>query len=221
MVTTVYIVRHCESMGNVQHRFQGRFNAPISPRGEQQLDLLSLRFRNEKIDVIYTSPLDRAYKTAQAVARFHDVEIHPLDDLSELDVGDMTHLTLDEIGEKFPVVAKHWNETPDLCEFPNGETMKQSYDRVNAALDKIIDENRGKTIVITTHGGAIRNIDARITKGCVEGVRTAIIFDNTGVGMLTADDNGKLSWQLVNDLSHLPPELRKSPVKYKFNTDAV
>lgn len=221
MVTTVYIIRHCESMGNVQHRFQGRMNTPISEKGAKQLDLLSLRFRNEKIDVIYSSPLDRARKTAEAVARFHDVEIHLLDELSELDVGEMEGLTLAEIGEKFPVVAKNWNETPDLCEFPNGETMKQAYARVNAALDKIIDENRGKTIVITTHGGVIRSIDARITTGCIEGMRGGSVFDNTGVSILTADENGRLSWQLVNDLSHLPPELRHAATQYKFNTEAV
>ena len=57
MVTTLYIVRHCESMGNVEHRFQGRFNAPVSPKGEQQLELLSLRFRNVRLDAVYSRPL--------------------------------------------------------------------------------------------------------------------------------------------------------------------
>ena len=57
LVTTLYIVRHCQSAGNLSGRFQGRFDAPVSETGEKQLELLSLRFRNEHLDAIYTSPL--------------------------------------------------------------------------------------------------------------------------------------------------------------------
>ena len=71
MVTTVIIVRHCQSMGNTEGRFQGRFDADVTPVGEQQMELLSLRFRNEKLDALYTSPLLRARRTAEAVNRYH------------------------------------------------------------------------------------------------------------------------------------------------------
>lgn len=217
----IYIVRHCESMGNVEHRFQGRFDAPVSPRGEQQMELLALRFRNTRLDAIYSSPLSRALRTAQAVNRFHDLPVQVWDSLSELDVGEMENLLLTEIGEKFPLVAKNWDESPDLCEFPGGETMKQAYDRVNGALDQIIAENPGKTVLIATHGGVIRNLDARIRTGDVTGMRSGAVFGNTGVSILEADGRGGLQWTLVNDQSHLPEELRRSPTKYKFHTEAV
>lgn len=221
MVTTVYIIRHCESLGNIDHRFQGRFNSPISENGKKQLDLLSLRFRNEKIDAVYSSPLERAFLTAQAVARFHDLEVQKREEWIELDVGDMENLPLEEIGVKFPKVAQHWDKTPDLCEFPNGETMRSAYKRANAALDTLIEKNRGKTVVVVTHGGLIRNIDARIRVGSIEGMRGGTVFGNTGVSVIKADGDGKLSWVLVNDLSHLPHELRRAPTKYEFYTDAV
>ncbi len=217
----IYIVRHCESMGNVEHRFQGRFDAPVSPRGEQQLELLALRFRNTHLDAIYSSPLSRALRTAQAVNRFHDLPVQVWDSLSELDVGEMENLLLTEIGEKFPLVAENWDESPDLCEFPGGETMKQAYDRANGALDQIIAENPGKTVLIATHGGVIRNLDARIRTGDVTGMRGGAVFGNTGVSILEADGRGGLKWTLVNDQSHLPEELRRSPTKYKFHTEAV
>ncbi|MCH5354100.1 MAG: histidine phosphatase family protein [Acutalibacter sp.] len=220
MVTTVYIVRHCESTGNVEHRFQGRFDAPITPKGEKQLELLSLRFRNVHLDAIFSSPLERARLTAQAVNRFHDLPIQLVDDLLELDVGEMENLHLDEIGGKFPLVAKNWDETPDLCEFPGGETMAQAYERVNAALDDIIAKNPGKTILLATHGGVIRNIDARVRAGSVRGMRGGAVFGNTGVSILEAGEDGTLSWRRVNDLSHLPEELRRSPTKYQFHTEA-
>lgn len=217
----IYIVRHCESMGNVEHRFQGRFDAPVSPRGEQQLELLALRFRNTHLDAVYSSPLSRALRTAQAVNRFHDLPVQVRDSLSELDVGEMENLLLTEIGEKFPLVAENWDESPDLCEFPGGETMKQAYDRANGALDQIIAENPGKTVLIATHGGVIRNLDARIRTGDIAGMRGGAVFGNTGVSILEADGRGGLQWTLVNDQSHLPEELRRSPTKYKFHTEAV
>ena len=221
MVTTLYIVRHCESMGNVEHRFQGRFNAPVSPKGEQQLELLSLRFRNVRLDAVYSSPLNRAYRTAQAIARFHELTVLKREELIELDVGEMENLLLSEIGERFPEVAKNWDKTPDLCEFPGGETMKQAYARINAAIDKIVAENLGKTVAISTHGGVIRSLDARVRTGGIEGIRGGAIFSNTGVSILEANEAGKLSWKQVNDLSHLPPELRRAPTKYEFHTEAV
>ena len=45
-MTTLYIIRHCQSAGNLTGRFQGRFDAPVSEAGEKQLDLLSLRFQH-------------------------------------------------------------------------------------------------------------------------------------------------------------------------------
>ncbi len=221
MVTTLYIVRHCQSTGNIEKRFQGRFDAPVSPDGEKQLDLLSLRFRNERIDAIYTSPLSRAYKTADAVNRFHGLPIQKRDGLLELDVGEMENLPLAEIGEKFPEVAKNWDMFPDLCEFPGGETMKQAYKRVNAALDEIISENPGKIVFVATHGGVIRNLYARVCSGCPEGIRESAVFGNTGVSVLEADGAGSLSWKLLNDQSHLPEELRCSPTVYRFHREAL
>lgn len=216
MVTKIYIIRHCESHGNIEHRFQGRFDAPVSENGEKQLELLSLRFRNEQIDKVYTSPLSRAVKTAEAVAKYHaNLEIIVDRELIEIDVGDMENMLLTDISEKFPTVAKNWDESPDLCEFPNGETMYEVYTRVNNALDRIIAENRGQTVVITTHGGVLRNIYARVAHGNLTGIRNSQVFGNTGVSLLTEND-GTLSFEYCNDLSHLPQQLRRAPTKYKF-----
>ena len=99
--------------------------------------------------------------------------------------------------------------------------MKQAYRRVNQALDWILEENRGKTVMVVTHGGVIRNLYARVCAGCPEGIRQSAVFGNTGVSVLEADEAGRLSWTLLNDLSHLPEELRRSPIKYSFHGEAV
>ncbi len=216
MVTKIYLIRHCQSMGNIEHKFQGQYDADVSPAGEKQLELLGLRFRNEHIDAIYTSPLKRARATAEAIAKYHDMEPIAEPGLIEIDCGRMENLLLTDVARLFPEVALNWDRSPDLCEFPGGETMREVYDRVNAALDRIIAENPGKTVVITTHGGALRNLYARIQYGEPIGIRKSEVFGNTGVSTLIAE-NGGLRFESINDLSHLPENMRRPPTNFSFD----
>lgn len=216
MVTTLYLIRHCQSMGNIQRRFQGRFDAEVSPDGVKQLALLGLRFRNEPIDAIYTSPLKRARATAEAIAQYHpELEIKEEPGLIELDCGDMENLLLTEVAERFPQVARDWDQSPDLCQFPGGESMAQVYERANRALDRIIQDHAGERVVVTTHGGVLRNLFARVAYGELKGIRRSEVFGNTGVSTLAAED-GVLRWEKVNDLSHLPEDMRRPPTRFEF-----
>lgn len=215
MVTTVHLIRHCQSMGNVEHRFQGRYDAPVSPEGEKQLALLGLRFRNQPIDAIYTSPLTRAKRTAQAIGQYHKLEIQEEPGLIEIDCGDIENLLLTEVAKQFPVVANQWDVSPDQCCFPGGETMAQVYQRANDALDRIIADNPGRCVIVATHGGVLRNLYARISHGNLEGIRKSEVFGNTGVSTLLAEE-GRLTWKAINDLSHLPEDMRRPPTYFSF-----
>ena len=216
MVTKIYLIRHCQSMGNTEHKFQGQYDADVSPAGEKQLELLGLRFRNEHIDAIYTSPLKRARATAEAIAKYHNMEPIAEPGLIEIDCGRMENLLLTDVARLFPEVALNWDRSPELCEFPGGETMREVYERVNAALDRIIAENPGRTVVVTTHGGALRNLYARIQYGEPIGIRKSEVFGNTGVSTLIAE-NGGLRFESINDLPHLPENMRRPPTHFSFD----
>ena len=216
MVTRVYLIRHCQSMGNIEHKFQGQYDADISPAGEKQLELLGLRFRNEPIDVIYTSPLKRARLTAQAIAKYHnDIDVIDEPGFIEMNVGELENRSLKELALNYPETAKKWDRSPDLCEFPGGETMAEVYERVNRALDRVIAENPGRTVVITTHGGVLRNLYARIQFGEPTGIRKSEVFGNTGVSTVIAEGD-RLYFESTNDLSHLPEDMRRPPTKFSF-----
>ena len=90
----LYLVRHCESLGNRENIFQGQLDLDISATGEKQLALLALRFRNVPIDAVYSSPLKRAYKTAEAVDLYHSLPIIKLPELMEVDVGALSGICL-------------------------------------------------------------------------------------------------------------------------------
>ncbi|WP_322203915.1 histidine phosphatase family protein [Acutalibacter intestini] len=216
MVTKIYLIRHCQSMGNLDRRFQGRFDADVSPEGEKQLALLGLRFRNEPVDVIYTSPLIRAKKTALAIAQYHSqTPVREEPDLIEMDVGQMENLRLEDIPARWPQLAEHWDQAPDLCCFPGGETMEQVYRRASEALDRIIAENPGKTVIAATHGGVLKCLCAQVDFGGIGGLRDCQVFGNTSVSLLLAEE-GRMSWQYKNNMDHLPEEMRKPKLLYRF-----
>ena len=86
-MTTIYLVRHCETKGNRQRLFQGHIDMDISEAGVQQLARLAERFRTVPLDAVYSSPLLRAMRTAQAVNRYHDLPIHQDARLIEINGG--------------------------------------------------------------------------------------------------------------------------------------
>ena len=86
-MTTLYLVRHCEAEGNTARVFQGSIDRDISPNGQKQLDRLAERFRDVPLAAVYSSPLLRAYKTAQAVNRYHGLPIVTDDRLKEINGG--------------------------------------------------------------------------------------------------------------------------------------
>src|SRR3989337_2728452 len=97
------LVRHGESEWNRIGRYQGQADAPLSDLGLRQADALANRLRHEQIDAIYTSPLQRARKTAEAIARFHP-EIPFTEDpgLHEIHHGEWQGLLAHEVREKYP-----------------------------------------------------------------------------------------------------------------------
>ena len=83
-MTEIYMVRHCEAIGNVKRLFQGSSDFDISETGEKQLEYLKTRFKDIPIDKVYTSPLIRAKKTALAV--IGDRDLKPIDEKGLIDL---------------------------------------------------------------------------------------------------------------------------------------
>lgn len=208
------MVRHCQSMGNLQNVFQGQSEYGVSPIGEQQLALLSLRFRNIHLDAIYSSPLLRAVKTAEAIRAYHNnLSVTRLDDLKEIDVGELEGRKLQGVFEGYPELAERWNEAPQDCVFPGGESTVQVYARAKSALSSILKESAGKTVVVTSHGFLLRNMVCALLKDDLQALPMIRIGGNTSVSEFEISETGVKVVQM-NDLSHLPAELKGDPHQY-------
>lgn len=203
MKTTIIVVRHCEAEGNIKRFFQGHTDGKISQRGEIQLELLTERFREIHVDAIYSSPLSRAIATANAINQGRGLPIIIDNRLIEINGGDLEGIPWVEFPEKYPNAALNWNLKPWLLEAPNGESMRQVYNRISSSIIDIAVANCGKTVAVVSHGCAIRNLICWAKGLSIEHLNDVLWCDNTSLNILEFDENFTPTVICENDRSHL------------------
>lgn len=205
-MTRVILIRHCEAEGNVKKIFQGHTDAPITENGRRQLELLALRLRNTPIDVLYSSPLVRAYQTAEAVNQYHNLPILQDAGLIELNGGEWEGVPWMDLPEKFPEMEEIWWKSPYEFSPKEGESMREMYGRIWNTVIELVKANPGKTIAVTSHGCAIRNFLCRAEGWPIEQLNDMDWSDNTAVSIVDFDDALCSTIVLKNDSSHLQGE---------------
>ncbi len=206
-MTRIYLVRHGEAMGNVQEFFQGRIDCDLSPKGEKQLERLAERFKSINYDVIYSSPLIRAMKTADAVNSSLKLPIIKDERLIEINGGAWEGMKWTEIAEKYPIQHDIWKNDMKRFSIDGGETMTEVYERMKNAVTNLADINRGKTVVIVSHGCALRNYLSCAEFGTSDRLADVGWSDNTAVSLVEYDDSLNPAVVFKNDSAHLPHEL--------------
>ena len=207
METYVYFVRHAEAQGNVEEFFQGKTDCEVSEKGRKQLANLAERFKDISFDRLYSSPLKRAYETAEAVNRYHGYEIITNDGLVEINAGVFEGVKWSELPVLYPHEYDLWVNDLEHFEVKDGESMVTVYDRITKCVTEIISQNIGKTIVIVSHGCALRNYLTYAEWGNIHKLGDAGWLDNTAVSLLKYNDDLVPEIIFKNDTSHLPPEL--------------
>ena len=205
-MTYIYLVRHCEAMGNQKRLFQGSTDCDISEIGAKQLEYLKARFSNIKLDAIYSSPLLRAKKTAQAVSYGKGLEIITRKNLAELDGGVVEGKPFVEAFNAIPGLADAWNNHPQDFAPEGGEAMKDAYVRIYDEVLALARQNRNKTIAAATHGGVLRCLMCRVLYYDITRLKDVPWCENTAVTLLKIDDDDKIGVEFFNDYSHVPSE---------------
>ncbi len=207
-MTNIYVVRHCEAMGNAKRVFQGMSDFDISDMGSKQLTCLSERFRNLPLDCVYTSPLLRAKKTALAIIGNRDIESIVDIGLREIDVGILEGKPISESFARHPALAEAWTNHPQDFAPQKGEPMREAYDRIWNTVCTIAVQNPGKTVACASHGGVIRCLTCRLLYGDIAFLKNTPWSENTSVMLLQFHDHQKLPRIVFSeDVSHLPNEL--------------
>ena len=193
-------------MGNVQRLLQGHVDLDISPLGEIQLSYLAKRFEDIPVDAVFSSPLIRTVKTALAVADSKGLDVTTAYDLIELNCGIFDGKPRDESFRKYPEIAHNWNYHPENFQAPEGEPMRNAYERIWNAVSRLARENQGKTIAIATHGGVTRCLACRLMYDDITRLNDIDWAENTAVSCVEFDDDMKPTLKFYNDCSHLPAQ---------------
>lgn len=201
-MTTIYLIRHCETKGNQQRLFQGRIDMDISDAGRAQLERLSERFRDIPLDALYSSPLLRAKRTAEAVAKYQPLAIQIDERLIEINGGCWEGRSWNDMPVFDPEQSRRWLEEPWNFGTEGDEPMRAVYDRMREALLDIAAANKGKQVAVVSHGCAIRNALCFAKGWPIEQLHTVPWCDNTGICVLTVED-GQVQVVTENDHSHL------------------
>jgi broad specificity phosphatase PhoE len=157
-VTTIFLARHGESDWNVEKRFQGHSDRPLTERGREQAHALADLVGSEKIDAVYTSPLSRARETAEIVAARAGLEAVALPELREVDTGSWSGLSRADVEARFPEGFARWRSGGSGWE--DGESYEEMAERVIGALRKIAEDHPDGRVLVISHGGPIRAIHA-------------------------------------------------------------
>ena len=147
----LYISRHGQTPWNVEDLVCGRADVPLTEVGQQQARLLAESAMDKGIDVILSSPLQRARQTAQAVSDAIGVPIQIDDRLIEMDFG--TYDGTSRFGEEF-----QWVRAQMPTRFPGGESAFDLAFRVYGLLYELREKYAGKTVLLVCHNCVCRMV---------------------------------------------------------------
>jgi broad specificity phosphatase PhoE len=156
--TRLLLIRHGEIEPRYQRKFGGRIDMNLSTRGRAQAKILANYLRGKEIAAVYSSPMKRVRQTVAPLLENGATDPIILPELREVDFGDWTGFTWEEVGKKFGVHPYDWLDEIELGAVPNGENGIQFRARVEPCLFEIIRRHEGKTAAIFCHGGVIRMI---------------------------------------------------------------
>lgn len=205
-MTKVYFIRHAEAQGNVEEFFQGRTDCEISEKGKLQLEYLAKRFEMIDYDAIYSSPLKRAMATANAVNRRLKLPITERDGLIEIHGGVWEGMYWTDIEKKYPTEHNIWKNDMKNFYVEGSERMSEVYERMIKIVTQIVRENEDRTVVVVSHGCALRNYLSYAEFGSPDRLGDVGWSDNTAVSLVEYDDELRPKIIFKNDSSHLPPE---------------
>jgi len=176
LTTTICIIRHGETDWNSSGRLQGSEDIELNNLGREQAIETSRYFKTESWDIMVSSPLKRAYETAQIIAsRLSIPMVHVVEEIKERSYGLASGLLPEERRSRFPDGV-----------IPGQEDFEHLRQRAMTGLTKIAADFKGKRIIVVSHGGLTNSIlyslsggefgsfKTRLKNGCIN----KLIFQN-------------------------------------------
>lgn len=196
------LVRHGETERNLSARLQGgKSDIPLNEKGRRQARSVGFALRGERLLAIYSSPLKRAFDTAREISLYHRLKVEKIPALSEIDMGIVDGLDLEEIKENHKDFWRRWREEDYLIPLPGGESPLQVQQRAWRAIESIIQRHGKGCVLVVSHGISLQTIITTL----LEAPLSSFFRIHLGLASITIFHikNGRASLVLLNDTCHL------------------
>lgn len=199
------LIRHGETSWNLEQRYQGQQDSPLSSSGLVQAEKTAAFLSRFKLDAVYTSDLLRAQKTAEVIARHHGLTPIPDPRLREVAFGEWEGLTRAEVQARYPdVYTARFNDALNV-RVPGGELPSEVLDRLMDFISDLISRHPNQKVACVSHGGALRLLIAELLGMPMEKAY-CLHMENAGISHLQfAPGRGSCIWRVhfINSTAHL------------------
>ncbi|MBN2076008.1 MAG: histidine phosphatase family protein [Dehalococcoidales bacterium] len=149
-MTEIFLVRHGETEWNANEIFRGRADITLNEKGVVQAKLLGDYLKKSRLEAVYSSPLERAARTAERIAKPHSLDVRIEPALIDIDYGEWQGMPLTEVKKIYKNLYIKWEASPEKVKFPGGESLDDVRNRSIAAVNKIVKKHKG-TVTLVSH----------------------------------------------------------------------
>ena len=198
-MTTLVLIRHGQSLWNAENKFTGWTDIGLTEKGIEEAEEAGKKLENVPFDVVHTSALIRAQKTAEIIIKKNKkskkIPVYKDKRLNERHYGSLQGLNKKETAEKYGAEQVHiWRRSFDVPP-PDGESLKMNAERtIPYFIEEILPElEAGKNILVSAHGNSLRSIVMHIEKLSPEEIVSVEIptgkprFYRFNAGIITKD----------------------------------
>ena len=212
MKTKVIMVRHGETEWNVLCKFLGSVDMPLNEKGRRQAGYAKEALKDELIDVAYSSPMKRAYETGEIILTGRDMKIITDEGLREIGCGKWEGLNGDELEKLYPGQIYLWGNRPEECRIEEGDTFQEVSDRIVDAFWRIVNANRGKTILITSHMLCLTLLMIYFQGKRINEMWDVKPIGNAALNIVEVSEDDRVEIKSWSDDSFVPEEDKKGSV---------
>ncbi len=164
MQTKIVLIRHVETIGNIEKRLTGREDYNLTEKGTKTVEMLTEYLKDSWIDAVYASTSDRTFETIRKIAEYKKIKVQRRENLCEMYFGIYDGWKWEEVNKVNSSIKEGQDKTNEIMGIEGQETTEQVENRMYKEILNIALENVGKTVIIASHGVAIEAFLRKITR---------------------------------------------------------
>lgn len=162
--TRLWFVRHGEVEEHLVGAFIGTTDVGLSPLGRHQGEAIAKYLEDAHVDHIVSSPRRRALDTIAPLAKAKGMKLDVRKGFGEMDFGAWEGLHWPQVRAKWAEDATKWEKDPASVPCPSGESCDLFYDRIEGELKRLVEEFKGRSVVLAGHAGVNRCVLSHVLR---------------------------------------------------------